>query len=49
MPEDTPHEVRLADLSPEMQQAAARAGWTELMPVQSRAIPYILDGRDVMV
>ena len=41
--------VTLEDLSPRMQEAAARAGWTELMPVQSAAIPYILEGRDLMV
>ena len=26
-----------------------RAGWTELMPVQARAIPCLLEGQDVMV
>jgi len=28
---------------------AARAGWTDLMPVQARAIPYLLAGRDLMI
>ena len=41
--------VSLADLSPRMREAAARAGWTELMPVQCQTIPYILAGRDLMV
>jgi ATP-dependent RNA helicase DeaD len=27
----------------------ARAGWTELMPVQARALPYLLAGRELMV
>jgi ATP-dependent RNA helicase DeaD len=31
-----------------MQRAAARAGWTELMPVQSKAIPYVLARRDLV-
>jgi ATP-dependent RNA helicase DeaD len=42
-------EVRLEGLSPAMRAAAARAGWKELMPVQARAIPYLLAGRDAMV
>ncbi len=32
-----------------MRAAAARAGWTELMPVQARAIPYLLAGRDMLI
>lgn len=47
-PVDLP-EVSLAGLSPGMREAAARAGWTELMPVQARAIPYLLQGRDAMI
>ncbi|MCB2229098.1 DEAD/DEAH box helicase [bacterium] len=31
-----------------MKEAAARAGWSELMPVQARAIPYVLHKRDLM-
>lgn len=29
--------------------ACARAGWQSLMPVQSLALPYLLEGRDIMV
>ena len=29
--------------------ACGRAGWTSLMPVQSLALPYLLEGRDIMV
>jgi ATP-dependent RNA helicase DeaD len=47
-PETLP-EVSMADLPGPLQEAAARAGWTELMPVQARAIPYLLAGRDLMV
>jgi ATP-dependent RNA helicase DeaD len=32
-----------------LREAAGRAGWTTLMPVQARAIPYLLAGRDVMI
>ena len=48
-PESTLPEVTLADLAEPLQQAVARAGWPELMPVQARAIPYMLAGRDLMV
>ncbi len=41
--------VSLEDLSPEMQAAARRAGWDQLMPVQSATIPYIMAKRDLMV
>ncbi len=35
---------------PERSRAAcARAGWTKLLPVQSRAIPYLLAKRNIMV
>jgi len=38
------------DLLPQaLQQAVRRAGWKELMPVQKRSIPYLLNQRDVMV
>ncbi len=39
----------LADLPPLLQQACANAGWRSLMPVQARALPYLLQGRDIMV
>ncbi|HAK94042.1 MAG TPA: ATP-dependent helicase [Planctomycetes bacterium] len=39
----------MAQLPPHLREAAARAGWTELMPVQARAIPYLRAGRDLMV
>ncbi|MFN2183994.1 MAG: DEAD/DEAH box helicase [Anaerolineae bacterium] len=41
--------MTVEDLSEPSRQAIARAGWSELMPVQSRAIPYLLAGRDLMV
>ncbi|MHC4934168.1 MAG: DEAD/DEAH box helicase [Planctomycetota bacterium] len=39
----------LEELTPRMREAAGRAGWTELMPVQARGIPYLIEGRDVMI
>ncbi len=42
-------EVTMADLPDSWRNAMARAGWTELMPVQAKAMPYIMAGRDLMV
>ncbi len=42
-------DVSLEHLSEPLRAAAARAGWSELMPVQARAIPYLLARRDVMI
>ena len=36
-------------LSPAVRSACDAAGWPALMPVQSTAIPYVLDGRDLIV
>ncbi len=46
---DQPADVTLAQLPPDLQAAAVRAGWTTLMPVQARAIPYLLRGQDVLI
>ncbi len=48
-PEDSLPELTFEDLSPVMQEAAKRAGWTSLMPVQAKALPYVLANRDLMV
>jgi ATP-dependent RNA helicase DeaD len=48
-PESALPRVTMADLAEPLRQAVTRAGWSELMPVQSRAIPYLLAGRDLMV
>jgi len=42
-------DIALEQLPERLQAAAARAGWAKLMPVQARAIPYLLEGRNVMV
>ncbi len=49
LPEDELPEISLAELSEDMKQACARAGWSQLLPVQARALPYLLSGRDVMI
>jgi len=42
-------DTTLEQLSTVVRKAVARAGWTSLMPVQARAIPRILAGRDTMI
>lgn len=39
----------MAELPQNLRDAALRMGWTELMPVQQKSIPYMLDGQDVMI
>jgi ATP-dependent RNA helicase DeaD len=48
-PESTITEVTFEQLPEALRAAAARAGWTTLMPVQARAIPYLLAERDMMI
>lgn len=42
-------EITFDQLTEPVQQAARRAGWTQLMPVQARTIPALLAGADVMI
>jgi ATP-dependent RNA helicase DeaD len=42
-------EAKLADLPEKLRQGAAKLGWTELMPVQSKAIPYLYAQQDMMI
>ena len=48
-PTDSLPPVSLEDLPQVMRDAVDRIGWTELTPVQSRAIPYMRAQRDLMV
>ncbi len=48
LPDELP-EARLADLPEKLREGAARAGWSELMPVQAKAIPYLFSGRDMLI
>jgi ATP-dependent RNA helicase DeaD len=48
-PESALPQVTMADLPQALRLAVTRGGWSELMPVQARAIPYLLAGRDLLV
>jgi ATP-dependent RNA helicase DeaD len=41
-------EISFELLPDPLRRAAARAGWTSLMPVQARVLPYLMAGRNVM-
>lgn len=41
-PENALPEVTLEGLPESLQAACGRAGWTKLLPVQTRTIPYVL-------
>jgi len=47
-PETLP-KATLADLPEKLRQGAEAAGWSELMPVQAQAIPYLYAQRDMMI
>jgi ATP-dependent RNA helicase DeaD len=42
-------EISLEQLPVNLQEAAARAGWSSLVAVQARALPYLLTGRNMMI
>lgn len=42
-------EITLEQLPGKLQEAAARAGWTSLVDVQARTLPYLLAGRNMMI
>ena len=48
-PDDALDEITLDQLAGRMKQGVENAGWTQLMPVQAKAIPYMLAKRDLMV
>ena len=48
-PENALPRATLETLPETIAAACGRAGWTSLMPVQSLALPYLLEGRDIMV
>jgi len=41
--------LNMEDLPDALREACARAGWTELMPVQRHSLPYMLKKQDIMV
>ena len=46
---DTIADLTIEQLPERLREAVARVGWTTLMPVQARAIPYLLGAQDMMV
>ena len=48
-PANTLPDVTIETLAEPLRAAVQRAGWEGLMPVQARAIPYLLAGRNVMI
>lgn len=42
-------DTTLEQLPAPLRAAAARANWPSLMPVQARALPYLMSGRDAMI
>jgi ATP-dependent RNA helicase DeaD len=42
-------DITFEQLPVHLREAAARAGWQDLMPVQARAIPYLLAQRNMMI
>lgn len=48
-PEDSLPEVSIDGIPEALQAACRQAGWEQLMPVQSMAMPYLLAGRDLMI
>ncbi|MCR4666056.1 MAG: DEAD/DEAH box helicase [Desulfovibrio sp.] len=48
-PEKPLARISFDELSPSMQSACERAGWSSLMPVQSLSIPYLVNRRDLKI
>jgi ATP-dependent RNA helicase DeaD len=46
---DLLQDVTIEQLPEHLRKAVARVGWTTLMPVQARAIPYMLATRNIMI
>ncbi len=48
-PQDILPEAHINDLPEKLRKGAEQAGWTELMPVQAKAIPYLFAHQDLMI
>ncbi len=48
-PKNPMADISFEQLPAPLREAAARAGWTSLVPVQARALPYLLAGRNMML
>ncbi len=47
-PKNALPEITIETLPEALRRACERAGWTQLTPVQKKAIPYLLAGRDLL-
>ncbi|MGA2505827.1 MAG: DEAD/DEAH box helicase, partial [Anaerolineales bacterium] len=48
-PKNPMADISFEQLPAPLREAATRAGWTTLVPVQARALPYLLAGRNMML
>ncbi len=48
-PQNKLPDYSVEDLPPHLQETVKALGWGELMPVQKKTIPYMLQGRDMLI
>jgi len=48
-PQDKLPDYSIQDLPPRLQETLKELGWNELMPVQKKTIPYMMQGRDMLI
>jgi len=48
-PQDKLPDYSIEDLPPRLQETIKELGWNELMPVQKKTIPYMMQGRDMLI
>ncbi|MDR1811952.1 MAG: DEAD/DEAH box helicase, partial [Candidatus Fibromonas sp.] len=48
-PQNKLPDYSIEDLPPALQETVKELGWGELMPVQKKTIPYMLQGRDMLI
>jgi ATP-dependent RNA helicase DeaD len=48
-PQDKLPDYSIEDLPPRLQETLKELGWNELMPVQKKTIPYMMQGRDMLI
>jgi len=48
-PQDKLPDFSIENLPPRLQETLKELGWNELMPVQKKTIPYMMQGRDMLI
>ncbi|MDR2581180.1 MAG: DEAD/DEAH box helicase [Fibromonadaceae bacterium] len=48
-PQNKLPDFSVEDLPPHLQETLKELGWAELMPVQKKTVPYMLQGRDMLI